>query len=446
MNYIDFAIAVMIFLVFFTVVLVLSTNYFTNISGLTKISEFRSMAEGFFNLFFGGKGIPEDWEQTSLSPVQIGLLEDLYRIPLIVRETSGYDRINEIVNVNLIFDENCENKAWNNTVRVFDENANEIYSKIYNQTFCSNQFLKQARIVWETNLTANQNKKFYVYYSSDDSIHALNYTNTFSTVGYWKFDENSGNITYDSSLYDNNGKLYNGTSWNSDEPIWSTDCKYGSCLEFDGDNDYVEIPDSDSLILTDAITIEAWVKSANSSGYNGMWQIVSKYHAYILGRNPNVGEKNICFIIYNGTNWYDFSNCYTPTNIDIWHNFVGTYDSSTREQKLYVDGVLRSTRNVTGAINPELGPIHIAHRENSPVGSDHFNGTIDEVRIWNRALSDEEINASYISGPIPIKLFPEEKLDTISSSKIEAMKGLDYEELIKTLGDYRFRIEISEKE
>jgi hypothetical protein len=83
---------------------------------------------------------------------------------------------------------------------------------------------------------------------------------------------------------------------------------------------------------------------------------------------------------------------------------------------------------------------------NNPSNNRQFKGIIDEVRIWNRILSPEEINASYIAGSAPIKIFPEEKLNTISSTKVEAMKVLSYEEIIKTLGDYKFRIEISERE
>ena len=209
MNYIDFTIAATIFLFFFAMVLIFSTNYFSNISGLAKTSEFRSITQGLFNLFFSGKGIPENWADTNLVPVQLGLIEDLYRTPVLVKENSGYDRINQLVSLNLIFDENCENKAWNTSIRVFDENGDQVYSKINNQTFCSNQFLKQARVVWETNLTANQNKKFYIYYSSDESINALNYTDSFSTTGYWTFDDGAGNTAYDSSAYANDGRLYN---------------------------------------------------------------------------------------------------------------------------------------------------------------------------------------------------------------------------------------------
>ena len=60
MNYIDLAIGTSIFLFFFVLVLVFSTNYFSNLSGLTKISEFRTVSKSLFEIFFEGKGVPED--------------------------------------------------------------------------------------------------------------------------------------------------------------------------------------------------------------------------------------------------------------------------------------------------------------------------------------------------------------------------------------------------
>ena len=168
---------------------------------------------------------------------------------------------------------------------------------------------------------------------------------------------------------------------------------FGSALQFDGVNDYVEIS---SINPTTAITVEAWVKSASSSGYSGLWQIVSKYNAYILGTD-STGGKNMCFIIHNVTDWYDYNNCYTVNDPQNWHHFVGTYDSSTGIQTLYVDGTLQITKTVTGTIRADTGPIHIAHREVVAVGSGHFNGTIDEVQIWNRSLTADEIAELYQS-------------------------------------------------
>jgi len=171
---------------------------------------------------------------------------------------------------------------------------------------------------------------------------------------------------------------------------------------FNGVNAYISLP---NINPTTAITVGAWVKSATSSGYSGIWQLVSKYTAYILGTN-STGGKNICFIIYNGAGWYDYSNCYTVTTPQNWHYFVGTFDSSTHQEKLYVDGVLVSTKTVSGTIYLDTGPIHIAHQENANVGTVHFNGLIANVQIYSTALSDQEIQYLYQEGlgGAPIRL------------------------------------------
>jgi len=445
MKYVDFAIAVSMFLFFFAMVLILSTNYFSNISGLTKTSEFRSIAEGIFKLLFESKGIPEDWEENSdLNPVQLGLIEEMYRIPVLVKETSGYNRTNELISVNLLFDEDCVNKTWNDSMRVFDGNGNEIPFEMSKESFCSNQFLKQAKVVWETNLTPNQNKKFYVYYSSDDSIYTLNYTDTFSTVAYWHFDEGSGNMTYDHTANDNDGKLYNGTEWNSDEPSWISG-KYGYGLKFDGMNDYIEVSDSNNL-KPDHITVEAWVYPIgekllvqtdvaivrkldwnNKQGYWLRWHNNTKHAEFGIG---------------NGTNWEEIASSVGSVPLNQWTHLVGTYNGT--HSKIYVNGILEDTSSYhPEKINHTTDVLRIGA---ATPNFKRFNGTIDEVRIWNRALSPEEINASYISCPLPIKSFPEENLNTLSPSKLNALKNVSYEDILKTLGDYKFRIEIGESE
>jgi hypothetical protein len=78
-------------------------------------------------------------------------------------------------------------------------------------------------------------------------------------AGYWTFDEGSGNYTYDYSGFNNTGTLYNGTTICSGGtcPAWTTG-KFDYGLQFDGNNDYVDVGNSNSLNPTNAITIEAW--------------------------------------------------------------------------------------------------------------------------------------------------------------------------------------------
>ncbi|HPS31716.1 MAG TPA: DUF4215 domain-containing protein, partial [bacterium] len=166
--------------------------------------------------------------------------------------------------------------------------------------------------------------------------------------------------------------------------MW-TPGKMGNALNFDGLNDYAVLP---SVNPTSAITVSAWVKSSVSTGYSGAWQIVSKYSAFILGTSAANGN-NMCFIVY--TTAWQFGSCYAVPDPQNWHHFVGTYDSATGEKNLYVDGVLRSTATTSGAIRADTGPIHLAHREDQAIGSNHFGGLIDDVRIYSKALTADQI-------------------------------------------------------
>jgi len=77
-----------------------------------------------------------------------------------------------------------------------------------------------------------------------------------SLVGLWHFDEGSGTTATDSSESGNTGTLING-------PVWTTG-KVGGALSFDGTDDYVSVPDSDSLDITNQLTIDLWVKPQNT--------------------------------------------------------------------------------------------------------------------------------------------------------------------------------------
>ncbi len=156
--------------------------------------------------------------------------------------------------------------------------------------------------------------------------------------------------------------------------------------EFDGSNDYVALPSNVNPISK--ITVECWLQS-HDNFYQGVWQIVSKYSAYILGTDS--GDTNrMEFIIYD-TAWR-YGNHYSVVDPTVWHYFAGTYDATTTNKYLYVDGNLEeSDTNGVGNINNDGGPLHLAHRESDGIGSNHYDGEMDEVRI-----SDIDRNSSWI--------------------------------------------------
>jgi len=198
-------------------------------------------------------------------------------------------------------------------------------------------------------------------------------------VGLWHFDEGEGTTAVDSSGNGNNGTII-GANW--------TTGKIGSALNFDGIDDYVDCGNDTSLNITGAITVEAWVNmtsiTANIQNY-----IVSKIGTgyWFLGYKTDTKYWRI--ILYDGTNylqssWYDTS----PTNK--WLHIVSVFDGVDTTQ-LYVNGIKKDEDSGT------MGDYSAAATSLSISTAGNFNGIIDEVRIYNRALSAEEINESYQS-------------------------------------------------
>ena len=116
-------------------------------------------------------------------------------------------------------------------------------------------------IIWVKVQTAGLDQ-FHMYYGNPRAEAASNVNDTFiriidGLVACWHMDEGEGSVIYDTSGNGNDGTIY-GATW--------TDGKFGKALSFDGENDYVKIPDSASLDITDEITIEVRVKTDTPVG------------------------------------------------------------------------------------------------------------------------------------------------------------------------------------
>jgi hypothetical protein len=372
---VEMAIAVSVFIGFVVAMIVFVINYFSQTPMWGEIARYREKAVSFIEAI-SSKGWPEKWEEQNIIPAQLGLSIDLYSVKVSVKEESGYSRINEPVSVFLEFDSFCENKSWNNTLRVYDESFNEIPSFISYATFCNSQYLKEASITFFVNISANQEKVFQIFYSNDNTIIAPNYTRL-NLKAYWKFDEGSGTIAYDYSGNENNGTLYNGSIICSggDCPNW-VDGKFGKALKFDGTNDYVRVS---SFPTTEAISIAYWKKNSTDLAWH--FVVNSSGTIYVDGSQAN--EK--IFISF------------AASNLVIGNSSDGVY----------------------------------------------YNGTLDEVRIYNCALSQDEIITLNNSSPLSVKTFPAQKILAISQKKLQALRNLTYENLRAALGEeYKFRIEI----
>jgi fibronectin type 3 domain-containing protein len=195
-------------------------------------------------------------------------------------------------------------------------------------------------------------------------------------VGAWAFDEGSGTTVADQSGKGNNGTLSNAT--------WVTTGKFNKALSFNGTNAWVTVPDSSTLDLTTGMTVMAWVRPAAT----GSWRTaVAKEQpgnlAYGMYANTDQ-NKNEAEVYVNGATRSVNGTSQLP--VATWSHIAATYDGTTL--RLFVNGVQVAQLAQTGLIITSTSPLRIG---GNGIWGEYFNGLIDEVRVYNRALSATEI-------------------------------------------------------
>lgn len=211
-------------------------------------------------------------------------------------------------------------------------------------------------------------------------------------IAYWQFDENEGTTILDRSGNHNRGLLINGTR---------SEGKYGKAVELSGrDDSHVSIPGSVSLnSLTDKITVTAWVfPTVAPEGFKVVVsrQIGTVLHPdqFYLGFGPEDGRMHYKWHLGTddgGTLREGDIYSAVPDN-NRWIHLAGTYDGSI--MRLYLDGSEIDNRPLTGNIRVDDNPVTIGGEENGAdpqVVEGEFEGLIDEVRIYSRALDASEI-------------------------------------------------------
>lgn len=200
-------------------------------------------------------------------------------------------------------------------------------------------------------------------------------------AGYWSFDDCTAT---DSSGNNNNGVITGATC---------VDGKINKALNFNG-NSYLEAPNSPTLNISSQVTIIAWINVSSISSYN---RIIAKSHT------SNVNPYTMYGLMFDNANHIRLEittsgtqnavNGITIIPNNIWTFVAGTYDGSS--MKVYVNGNLDNSSSHTGGIDTNIMPLSIGR---SGFGLDYFIGTIDEVRIYNRSLSDNEIKSIFSEG------------------------------------------------
>ncbi len=200
---------------------------------------------------------------------------------------------------------------------------------------------------------------------------------TAELVGHWRLDEGSGNIANDSSGYGNQGTLQGDPQWVAGY--------YGAALAFDGTDDNIDCGNDHSLNITDEITLSAWINMARRPDVDNWFTIPWKedaYSMYLYGADNTVTTLAADFWLDTGR-----ADIWNGPDIDIppndWTHIAVTFNGTDFE--FYVNGEHDYTQNEPATI--EISAINFLFTEN---GS-NFEGLIDDVRIYNRALTQAEI-------------------------------------------------------
>ena len=207
-------------------------------------------------------------------------------------------------------------------------------------------------------------------------------------VAVYTFSEGAGTTTADATGGGKIGTLSGAT--------WTTSGKFGSALSFDGVNDWVTVADAAALDLTSGMTIEAWVYPAAL----GAWRTVALKEssaglAYGLYANDNAPARPSGQVNLGGPDRVVQGN--GPLPLNTWSHIALTYGGGNL--RLFVNGVQVGTKAQTGNILTTASPLRIG---GNSVWGEYFSGRIDELRIYNRALTAAEILAGMnqrVSGP-----------------------------------------------
>jgi hypothetical protein len=204
-------------------------------------------------------------------------------------------------------------------------------------------------------------------------------------IGAWGFDEPSGTTATDASGRGHTGTITGGA-------LRTSPGKFGGAISFDGIDDLVTVADTNALDLTTGMTLEAWVRP---TAVGSAWRTV------LLKEQPG----DLIYSLYaTDATGRAATHIFTTadrglsgtaaTAANAWTHLAATYDGAN--QRLYVNGALAASRAQTGAIRASTGALRIG---GNTVWSEWFTGMIDEVRVYNRALTAAEI-ATDMTTPI----------------------------------------------
>ena len=261
------------------------------------------------------------------------------------------------------------------------------------------------------NTAANNTTYYYVVQSVNSDGSSTNSSEVSATpggtnglLGWWKFDENTGTSVSDASGYSNTGTFSNGA--------WGTG-RSGYAGSFNGTSSAVNM--GKGLIATaNSFSVSCWVKMNSTSGFQTfVSQDGTNISGFFLQKKGSTGKFGFSCLASdsNAAATLAADGTTTPTT-GVWYHLIGVYDRPNSLLKLYVNGVLESTGSFTTPWSA-TGVTTIGRGFFNNAQTDWVNGSIDDVRLYNRLLTASEI-ATISAYPISVSASANGTTATIS--------------------------------
>lgn len=286
--------------------------------------------------------------------------------------------------------------------------------------------------IWPFNIPVN-----YVYDSDKievvDGLAKLKREIILDAYAHWHLNESSGLNAPDSS---GNGR--NGTLVNMEDEDWKVG-KLNNCLEFDGVNEYVDFGDIANFERTDTFSIEGWIKTSQKGIILGREQWTPPYRGWYIGTNP-AGVLQLVLTNTWGTNQLSAYQNNVNMIDDTWHHFIITYDgsSSVLGVKFYIDGQLRITKGNPSTLSGTIKNIIDCQMNGANSLNELFAGKLDEVIIYEKELTQEEVALRWNSGNgiegMSIGDYPTDKPTIKPSDSWQALGLIKLTAFAETLG------------
>ena len=202
-------------------------------------------------------------------------------------------------------------------------------------------------------------------------------------VGWWKFDETNGTVAYDSSGNGNDGNLTNG-------PTWATG-KIGGALSFDGVDDYVNVA---SFELGGELSLSFWVNCTEFKSWSRFLDFADGDNDNQLFYSNSASTSQFAFIYKITAN--NYKNIFVNTTLNSWAHYAGIIRGNG-DYEAYKSGSIQASAS-GGPLPPKLSRSYHYFGKSNSSGDPLFKGLLDDVRIYNRALSAAEVQALYNMG------------------------------------------------